>query len=149
VEPGWCCLVYFPPELVGDLCLLGLHELPHHGHDVLPSLRPARSQHKNKKGRVNHSINLNIPELTHHGHDVLPSMRPAHQRQIGKKDELISQPQPSCPPRGLHGVNTRIKKGRRNQSVILNIPEPVFNSSSIVQKLGISWAQSTLKLGSS
>jgi hypothetical protein len=27
---------------------LNIHELPHHGHDVLPSLRPAH-QHRNKK----------------------------------------------------------------------------------------------------
>lgn len=28
------------PQLVCDLCLLRLHELTHHTHDILPPLRP-------------------------------------------------------------------------------------------------------------
>ena len=32
-------LVYLFAQLVRDFCLLGLHELPHHGEYVLPALR--------------------------------------------------------------------------------------------------------------
>ena len=34
-------LVDLPPQLVCDLRLLWLHQLTHHGHDVLPPLGPS------------------------------------------------------------------------------------------------------------
>ena len=33
-------LVDLSAQFVGNLSFLGLHELPHHGHDVLPALGP-------------------------------------------------------------------------------------------------------------
>ena len=33
-------LVYLSSQFIGDFRFLRLHELPHHGHDVLPALGP-------------------------------------------------------------------------------------------------------------
>ena len=50
-------LVDLPPQLVGDLRLLRLHQLPHHGHDVLTSLGPGiRHVQVMKSDILNHLI---------------------------------------------------------------------------------------------
>jgi hypothetical protein len=64
-------LVDFFPKLVGDFSLLGLHELAHHGEDVLATLRSRVCRIEVVKGHIlNHLLPLvnvtlrqgNIPE---------------------------------------------------------------------------------------